>query len=105
MHNEELIETLRQSHPDSDKSGDISKEPFAISKSTKNTCIDFLNDNDVDISSWISEADENERVKKVLKLWFTICKQFNHESWCAFPTILDNDTFYANAKIILLTEA
>lgn len=51
------------------------------------------------------DADDNEKVKKILKVWFTLCKSYNREAWCQFPNILDDDTFYPNAKVILLTEA
>ena len=99
LRNEELIESLRQSHPEADKVGDLSKEKFQISKSTKGTCLEFLADNDVEISSWISDADENDQVKKILKVWFTLFKEYNSQVWCTFPEILDDDTFYANAKV------
>jgi hypothetical protein len=105
LRNEELIESLRQSNPEADKSGDLNKEKFHISKSTKSTCIEFLEDNDVEISSWIGEANENDKVKRILKVWFTLTNEYNKKAWCSFPEILDDDSFYANAKIVLLTEA
>lgn len=106
MHNEELIESLRQKYPEADKvGGDLTKEKFQVSKTTKGTCIEFLADNDVELMSWISEANENDRVKKILKLWFTLLKEYNHEAWCTFPTILDDEQFYPHAKIVLLQEA
>jgi hypothetical protein len=103
LRNEELIESLRQSNPEADK--DLPKDKFSVSKSTKSTCIEFLEENDVEISSWIGEANENEQVKKILKVWFTLIRGYNSRPWCSFPEILDNDEFYANAKIVLLTEA
>lgn len=80
LRNEEMIESLRQDNPDAEKGGDPPK--FAISKTTKSTCIDFLVDNDVEISSWISEANENEKVKRILKVWFTLSKEYNNQQWC-----------------------
>lgn len=76
-----------------------------MSKTTRGTCIEFLADNDVELSSWISEANENERVKKILKIWFTLIREYNQEQWCKFPAILDDDQFYPNAKMVLLQEA
>jgi succinate dehydrogenase flavin-adding protein (antitoxin of CptAB toxin-antitoxin module) len=103
LRNEELIESLRSSNPDIDKAiSEMSPEKFTISKSTKNTCIEFLAENDVEISEWISNVDECERVKKILRVWFTLCKSYNKEPWCSFPEILDIDTFYPSAKVTLL---
>lgn len=59
----------------------------------------------MDISSWISEADDSDLVKKTLKIWFTLCKSYNQQPWCRFPSVLDTDEFYPNAKVVLLTEA
>lgn len=80
LRNEELIENLRASNPDADR--ELPKEKFAISKSTKSTCVDFLEENDVEITSWIGEANESERVKKILKVWFALVGQYNKERWC-----------------------
>ena len=61
-------------------------------------CIDFLKDSDVDIESWINDADESEKVKKVLKIFFTLNSTYNKEEWCSFPSVLDDDMFWAGAK-------
>ena len=53
----------------------------------------------------MSDADDNEKVKKILKIWFTLNKEKNTEGWCKFPSILDTERFYANAKVVLLKEA
>lgn len=74
LRNEEQIENLRQSYPDAELA---SETPFQLSKSTKSTSVEFLSDNDVEISTWISEADESPLVHKCLRLWFTLCKQYN----------------------------
>ena len=104
--NEELIATILQNHPEADKKdNNQSADKFQLNKNTRSTCIDFLRENDVDISAWIGEADENERIKKILMVWFTIFSSYNKEPWCTFPEIVQEDNFYPNAKIVLLTEA
>jgi hypothetical protein len=64
-----------------------------------------LKENEVEIDTWINEADENEKVKKILKIWFTLSSTYNKEEWCSFPMILDDEAFYAGAKEVLLREA
>ena len=75
--------------------------PFQLSKNTKSTSIEFLQENDVELSTWISEADESPLVQKCLRLWFTLSRQYNKEPWCQYP----GEDFYPNAKVVLLTEA
>lgn len=48
-----------------------------MSRTTKTTCLDFLADMDVDITTWISEANESDLVKKVLRVWFSLVKPYN----------------------------
>lgn len=106
MRNEELIENIRQSHPDADKAAaDLTKAKFELSKTTKSTCLEFLSENDVELESWIGDVRDNEKVMKILKLWFSLSTVHNRESWCAFPAIIDDDTFYSGAKIVLISEA
>ena len=69
-----------------------------MSKHTKTACIDFLQDSDVDIDSWLADAEESEKVKKVLKIFFTLTSAFNKEEWCLFPAVLDDEAFWAGAK-------
>ncbi len=104
LSNEELIATL-QSDGVLDKASPFDPSGFKISRTTKTTCIDFLKDNDVEIVSWINEASENERVKKILRIWFTLFKPYNQEQWVCFPDILDNDMFYPDAQTALLSDA
>lgn len=102
--NEEQIESLRTSNPNAEKH-EFNRDNFQLSKHTKSACIEFLKENDVEIDSWINDADDNEMVKRILKLWFTLSSSYNKEDWCSFPKILDNDNFYQGAKDILLREA
>lgn len=104
MKNEEQIEQVRNSNPDAEKH-EFNKDNFTISKLTKSGCIEFLKENDVDIDSWITDADENDKVKKILKIWFTLSSTYNKEDWCKFPNILNDDTFYNGAKEVLMAEA
>ncbi len=60
---------------------------------------------DVDISTWISEANESELVKKVLRVWFSLVKPYNKQEWTSYPAILDEDNFYPQAKMSLLNDA
>ena len=59
----------------------------------------------MEIDSWINDADENEKIKKIFKVFFTLNSVYNKESWCQFPHILDDDVFYAGAKQALLDDA
>jgi len=104
MKNEEFIDSLRQSHADADKiAANLGKEPFTISKITKGTSIEFLIDNEVPLESWIGDIDDNEKVKKILKVWFTLQGRYNQKEWCAFPANLDHTHFYeGGAKLVLL---
>jgi hypothetical protein len=102
--NEEEIENLRSSSPDADKH-EFNREAFQLSKNTKSACIEFLKENEVEIDTWINDADDNERVKKILKIWFTLSNSYNKEEWCSFPKILDDESFYLGAKEVLLREA
>ena len=58
-----------------------------MSKSTKTTWIDLLADPDMDveISTWISEANESELVKKILRVWFTLVKPYSQQEWTSYP--------------------
>ena len=76
-----------------------------MSKHTKTGCIEFLKDMDVEINMWINDADDNERVKKILKIWFTLNNRHNKEEWCKFPNVLNDEQFYKHAKEVLLNEA
>lgn len=133
---------MRSSSPDADKH-EFNREAFQLSKHTKTVCIEFLKENEVEIDSWINEADDNEpkydgwlslrssilslnrfhesislnqeplfaslfgneRVKRILKIWFTLSTSYNKEEWCSFPKILDDESFYQGAKEVLLREA
>ena len=55
MENEEIIENLRSSHPNADNLFDGLEDSFAVSKATKSCSIEFLAENDVEITAWISE--------------------------------------------------
>jgi hypothetical protein len=72
MSNEELIQQLRSDHPEAEKQPEISSAAFQVSKLTKTACIDFLKENDVEIDTWISDADNCEKLKKILKIFFTL---------------------------------
>lgn len=89
---------MRQNTPEAEG---LKDGPFQLSKNTKSTSIEFLQENDVELSTWISEADESPLVQKCLRLWFTLCRQYNKEPWCQHP----GEDFYPNAKVVLLTEA
>ena len=106
LENEEHIETLRsESSPEAEKSLAGIQDSFKVSRTTKTTCLDFLADMDVDISTWISEANESELVKKVLRVWFSLVKPYNQQEWTSYPAILDEDNFYPQAKMSLLNDA
>jgi hypothetical protein len=60
---------------------------------------------DQEITAWISEAQESQRVKKILRVWFALVRPYNQEPWCTFPDILDEDHFFPDAKITLLNDA
>ena len=60
---------------------------------------------EVDISEWISDINESEKTKNVLRLWFSLLKPYNHQEWAEFPAILDEEIFYPNAKMVLLNDA
>ena len=86
LQNEELIDTLRSEQtPDIEKSLAGIQDSFKVSRTTKTTCLDFLADMDVDISNWISEANESELVKKVLRVWFSLVKPYNELEWTNYP--------------------
>ena len=59
----------------------------------------------MEIDSWIDSADESEKVKKALKLFFTVNASYNKEDWARLPQILDDETFWAGAKIALQNDA
>lgn len=104
MKNEETIMAIRNDHPDAE-AFKLDETKFQLKKQTKGV-LDFLQeDGDQAIENWIGEVDESERVKKILRLWFTLVKSFNQHPWTAYPAILSDDVFYPNAKVVLLTEA
>ena len=105
MANEELLEQLRQDHPEAEKQAETTLANFQISKHTKSACIDFLKDSDVDIDSWVNDADESEKVKKALKLFFTLSSAYNKEEWCLFPQVLDDEAFWQGARSALVNDA
>ena len=72
---------MRTDHPDAEKQS-FNPSTFQVSKLTKSACIDFLKENDVDIESWIADADDSEKLKKVLKIFFTLNSSYNKEEWC-----------------------
>lgn len=80
LHYEEQIETMRAEGL-AEKAPALDPDGFKISRTTNTTCIEFLAENDVEISAWISEAAENERVKKILRVWFTLFKPYNEQPW------------------------
>jgi hypothetical protein len=96
MGSEEQVESIRSSYPDAENA--VQSAAFSVSKHTKSSCIDFLKDCDVEIDTWIDSADESEKVKKALKLFFTVSSSYNKEEWCKFPNIIDDETFWAGAK-------
>ncbi len=104
MENEEAIQNLRKEHPDSENQ-EFTPSNFAISKTTLQTCMEFLKENEVEIDSWIESLDECEKLKKILKIFFTLCSTYNKEEWCMFPHIIDDATFFAGAKQALLNDA
>lgn len=59
----------------------------------------------MDIDSWINDADDSEKLKKILKIFFTLNSSYNKEEWCQFPNILDEEAFYAGAKQTLMRDA
>jgi hypothetical protein len=95
--NEEQIENIRNGTPEAEKH-EFNKDNFSLSKHTKSACIEFLKETDIEIDSWINDADDNDKVKKILKIWFTLSATYNKEEWCQFPKILDDEAFYAGAK-------
>lgn len=102
MINEEFIDSQSKTFPEADKLvGNLGKEPFAISKSTRNTSIEFLLDYDVPLEQWIGELD-NEKVKKTLRIWFSLQPRYNKEDWCTLPGILDDEQFLQGAKLVLI---
>lgn len=81
MENEEIIETLRSSNPNADSIFEGIEDNFSVSKTAKSCSIEFLAENDVEISGWISEVQENDRVKNVLRVWFSLFRPYNQEEW------------------------
>ena len=69
------------------------------------SCIDFLSENDVSIETWINDAEGNEKVRKILQLWFTLNSKYNQLPWCQFPDILNEEIFYPEAKLALEEDA
>ncbi len=104
MNNEELITKIRTDKPEADKQ-DFNPANFQVSKSTQQTCTEFLKENDVEIDSWIEDLDTCDQLKKILKIFFTLSSSYNNEEWCQFPNILDDDKFYEGAKQALKNDA
>jgi hypothetical protein len=75
MKNEEQIESLR-GVADVEKY-DFNRAAFNLSKHTKSACIEFLKDNEIEIDTWIEDANDNEKVRKILKIWFTLSATHN----------------------------
>ena len=59
----------------------------------------------MDIDSWVNDADESEKVKKALKLFFTLSSAYNKEEWCLFPQVLDDEAFWQGARSALVNDA
>ena len=72
-----MIETLRSSHPNIDNLFEGIEDSFTVSKTAKSCSIEFLTENDVEITSWITEVEGNDRVKNVLRVWFSLFKPYN----------------------------
>ena len=105
MANEELVERIRTTSPEADKPSENTLANFKLSKNTDQCCIEFVRDNDVEISSWIEEVEASEKSLKVLRLFFTLVSTYNKESWCQFPAILDSAQFWEGAKQALERDA
>ena len=105
MSNEELVQSIRNEHRDADKPSNNTADNFETSKNTNQCCIEFLKEMDVEGNLWIDSCEGNDKVLKALKLYLTIVSTYNQESWCQFPTILDNDAFWAGAKKVLTRDA
>jgi hypothetical protein len=67
--------------------------------------MEFLKENEVEIDQWIEDLDGCDKLKKILKIFFTLSSSYNKESWCMFPSILDDETFYSGAKTALQNDA
>ena len=76
MDNEEMIESLRSSNPNADSIFEGLEDSFQVTKKSKSS-LDFLAEYDVEITSWISEIAENDRVKNILRVWFSLFKPYN----------------------------
>jgi len=96
MENEEAIQNLQNNSDAESQNFDPSN--FTISKTTLQTCLEFLKDNEIEIDSWIDSLDKCEKLKKFLKIFFTLSSTYNKEEWCIFPHILDDSTFFNGAK-------
>ncbi|CDW71249.1 UNKNOWN [Stylonychia lemnae] len=107
---DQLLAAVQDSETQAKASGadgekQVDPSAFQTSKNTNTCCIEFLQENDVETASWIDEADGHDKLKKILKVFFSLISTYNSESWCSFPTILNDDLFYAGAKQALLTDA
>ena len=36
---------------------------------------------EIEISSWLTEAEGNEKVKNILRVWFSLFKPYNQQDW------------------------
>lgn len=105
MSNEELIETVKTSNPEANKPSENTVANFKVSKNAETCCIEFVKENDIELSSWIDSVESSEKVLKVLKLYFSLVSTYNQESWCQFPAIIDNALFWEGAKLALEKDA
>lgn len=74
--NEEKIEKLREQNPNIEQTTG-SEEPFKLSKMARETCFEFLQENEVEISTWIGSTEDSGKVKNILKLWFLLNGVYN----------------------------
>jgi hypothetical protein len=82
VQNEELVQTLKaEANGEIEKALNGLQESFKISNTTKVTCIDFFSDMDVEISEWISDINDSEKTKNILRLWFSLLKPYNQQEW------------------------
>lgn len=105
MSNEELIESIKTSNPDADKPSQNTAATFKLSKNADQCCIEFLKENDVELSNWIEQVESSEKVLKILKLHFTLVSTYNQEWWCQFPAIIENSLFWQGAQQALESDA
>jgi hypothetical protein len=64
-----------------------------------------LLENEVEIDTWIEDAEASEKLRKILKLFFMLTSLYNREEWCQFPNVLHDEDFFQSAKQVLLSDA